>query len=233
VVSSRCHHDASALAPRSIGEHREKVADQFWSILGTIAARPVEETDLAQCVEVPAPRDCWRRELDFWEREVDRDELRPWPTVRAAIRYLRRSPPPPPLELSVVHGDYRSGNFLHDECGTIAAILDWEMAHVGDPLEDLAWAFDEMWAHGNLEMPAAMVPTSQALAIWKKASGLEVDPRALEWWRVFAAVKGMAIWISSAKEFVQGNNLDPILAFAGWLPASQHERILLKLLGHG
>lgn len=215
------------------GAQREKVADQFWGILGAIAATPVEETELARVVELPAREDCWKRELGSWESEVDTDELRPWPIIRAAIRHLRRNPPPTPARLSVVHGDYRSGNFLFDDTGTIRGILDWEMAHVGDPLEDLAWASDEMWAHGDPGTPAGMVPAEAALAIWTRASGLEVDPRAFDWWRIFAAVKAMAIWISSAKEFIQGSNVDPILAFAGWLPARRHDRILLKLLGHG
>ena len=63
---------------------------------------------------------------------IDEDELTPQPIARAAIRWLRRSPPPHPRRLSVVHGDYRTGNFLFDAEGRIRAILDWEMCHLGD-----------------------------------------------------------------------------------------------------
>ena len=74
---------------------------------------------------------------------VDRNELEPQPIIRAAIRWLRANPPPPPERVSVVHGDYRVGNFLYTKEG-IHGIVDWEMAHLGDPLEDLAWSFMEL-----------------------------------------------------------------------------------------
>ena len=68
---------------------------------------------------------------------------------------LRRTPPPPAQKISVVHGDYRTGNFLHDGDGVIRGILDWEMAHLGDPLEDLAWALDPLWSRTIRRGPAA------------------------------------------------------------------------------
>ncbi len=58
----------------------------------------------------------------------------------------------------MVHGDYRSGNFLHDGEGRILAVLDWEMAHIGDPLEDLGWALDPLWRHTEDGRVAGMLP---------------------------------------------------------------------------
>jgi len=129
-------------SPAAIGqppyaERREQLGRRKWEILGRIAAADPAAIGLTGCMQAPAPEDCWRRELDYWEGVIDADELSPWPIARAAIRRLRRSPPPPAQKLSVVHGDFRTGNFLYDGQGGIHAILDWEMVHLGDPLEDL------------------------------------------------------------------------------------------------
>jgi aminoglycoside phosphotransferase (APT) family kinase protein len=161
---------------------------------------------------------------------IDQDELEPQPIARAAIRWLRRNPPPAPSRLSVVHGDYRTGNFLFDGEGTIRAILDWEMCHLGDPLEDLAWALDPLWSWPDPERPGRLIPREQALAIWERASGFVIDRRALGWWEIFASVKGLAIWISSAREFADGRNLDLIMVLASWFPTDIHNRVLAERL---
>ena len=150
--------------------------------------------------------------------------------VRAAIRRLRRHPPPPAQKLSVVHGDYRTGNFLHDGNGRIVALLDWEMAHIGDPLEDLGWAIEPLWSYRETDRVSGMVPRETAIALWEKASGLKVDPAAFAWWELFASVKGAAIWISSAKEYRAGGMKDPVLGLSGWFTARRQDEILAGVL---
>jgi aminoglycoside phosphotransferase (APT) family kinase protein len=208
----------------------ESIGEQKWRILGTIARTDPAKIGLAQTLVAPALEGCWSRELDFWEDVIDHDELTPQPIARAAIRRLRRDPPPSPPRLSVVHGDYRTGNFLFDDTGRIRAILDWEMCHLGDPLEDLAWALDPLWSWPDRGRPGKLLPRERAIALWEEASGMTVDPRALGWWELFASVKGLAIWISSGREFADGRNQDPILALAGWFPADVHDRVLVERL---
>ncbi len=211
-------------------QHAEKLARQKWSILGEIARADPIALGLPGVMPVVAPDACWKRELGYWEERIDRDELCPQPIVRAAIRWLRRRPPPPAQKQSVVHGDYRSGNFLFDAEGEIHGILDWEMAHLGDPLEDLAWGLNPVWARGGLA--GGLAPREEAIRIWEKSSGLRADPDALHWWDVFSSVKGQAIWISSAKEFADGVNQDLILGMAAWLMNNSQDRALLQQLGH-
>jgi aminoglycoside phosphotransferase (APT) family kinase protein len=201
-------------------QHAEKLAQQKWTILGQIAKADPAKLGLDTVMEPVSADRCWERELAHWEKVLDEDELCPQPVIRAAIRWMRRNPPPPAQKVSVVHADFRTGNFLYDSDGKIHAILDWEMAHLGDPLEDVAWSINPVWRWAADERCGALVPREQAIPIWEAASGLRADPEALRWWEVFSSVKGQGIWVSSAQEFTEGKNQDLILALSalGRLP---------------
>jgi aminoglycoside phosphotransferase (APT) family kinase protein len=221
---------ASPFQPNAYEPHAAKLGEDFFGTLGRIAAADPATLPIAEACEAPPLDGCWRRELDYWSGVIEADELHPQPIVRAAIRRLRRNPPPPAQKISVVHGDYRSGNFLHDGEGRVLAVLDWEMAHLGDPLEDLGWAMDPLWRHNETHRVAGMLPKAEAIAVWERASGLTVDSAAFAWWELFASVKGQAIWTSSAKEFRDGGYMEPILGFSGWLTARRHDEILAAKL---
>jgi aminoglycoside phosphotransferase (APT) family kinase protein len=218
------------LAPPYL-QHHERLAREKWSILGAIAAADPEKLGLAGALEVIDPAAAWRRELDHWTAVIDEDELAPQPIARAAIRRLRRAPPPPPRRLHVVHGDFRTGNFLYDAEGAIRGILDWEMAHLGDPVEDLAWSLNRVWCWGRDERVGGLTTKENAIRIWEQASGLRADPEALRWWELFSSVKGLAIWISGGHEYQEGTNKDPVLAFSSiWLTNAQ-DRAALEAMG--
>jgi aminoglycoside phosphotransferase (APT) family kinase protein len=211
--------------------HHEKIAQQKWSILGEIAKQDPAQLGLVGAMEAVAPDQCWKRELDYWEGVLDSDELIPQPIMRAAIRWMRRNPPPPAQKISVVHGDYRTGNFLYDETGRIHGILDWEMSHLGDPLEDLGWSLNRVWCWAHDDRRGGLVPREQAIAIWEKASGMKADPAALHWWELMACVKGQGIWVSSAHAWETGDNKDPILILSSWALMNSQDRAVLELMG--
>jgi len=212
------------------GEHRQKVGEQFYTVLGKIAAAEPSTIGLGDFEGAKNVHHAAMHEVARWEKVIDEDEREPQPIVRAALRWLKRNPPPPAQKISVVHGDYRSGNFLIDDGGTIRAVLDWEMSHLGDPLEDLGWAIDPLWAGADPARPGGMIPRAEAIRIWEKASGLKADPKALHWWEIFASLKGAAIWISAALEYADGRNIDPINAFSGWYCLSVHNKVLAERL---
>lgn len=218
----------SFLQPGLFGEHADEIGRQFFSTLGEIAKADPEALGLEW--ERPAPDACWQRELNYWEKVLDEDEREPEPIARAAIRWMRRNPPPPAQRVGVVHGDYRTGNFLWDGAGTITAVLDWEMAHLGDPLEDLGWAIDPLWAGIDPSRPGGTCARADAIAHWEKASGLKADPKALRWWEMFGAFKGLIIWISAAAEVADGKNTDPVNGFSGWYPYAFHNQIIADRL---
>ena len=217
--------------PEPYGQFREKIGKQFFENLGRIARADPAGIGLGDFDGAKTLADCWRHEVARWERVIDEDEVEPQPIVRAALRWLKRNPPPPAQKLSVVHGDYRTGNFLFDDGGDMRAILDWEMCHLGDPLEDLGWAIDPLWANGDASRPGGMLPREEAIAIWERTSGLKAEKAALHWWEIFASLKGAAIWISAAREYAEGRNIDPINAFSGWFCLAFHNKVLADRLG--
>ncbi len=219
---------AITLAPYA--QHAAKLAKQKWSILGEISRAEPAELGLYDVMEAVSPDGCGERELAYWEARIDRDESCPQPILRAAIRWLRRNPPPPAQKVGVVHADYRTGNFLYDKEGTIRGILDWEMAHLGDPLEDLAWGLNPIWCFARDGRVGGLASREEAIGIWEAASGLRAESEALRWWEVFSCVKGQAIWLSGAKEFAEGKNQDPILVIAAWLMGNSQDRAALHLL---
>ncbi|WP_337188244.1 phosphotransferase family protein [Phenylobacterium sp.] len=206
------------------------VAERKWTILGRIAAADPEALGLTRWMDPPAPDAGWRRELDHWEALIDRDQAEPLPITRAAIRWLRANPPPPAQKLSVVHGDYRTGNYLYDPAGEIHGVLDWEMCHLGDPLEDLGWSLQPVWSFGRAGLAGGLAPNDQAVAIWERASGLTADPAALRWWVLFNCVKGQGIWVGSAAAFNRGGNRAPIMVYPAWWLINAQDRAILQVM---
>lgn len=212
------------------GDHAAAIGAEFFAALGRLAAFDPAGTPLAEHLPAPAANECSRVALDYWEGVIDADQLAPLPVVRAAIRRLRASPPPPAQAVRIVHGDYRSGNLMHDGQGGMLAMFDWEMAHLGDPLEDLGWALDPIWNHFEPGLVCGMVAREAAIATWERTSGMRADPAAMRWWSLFNAVKGRAIWTSAFREFVAGGLTDPVLGVSGWYTATRQDTIIAEQL---
>ena len=83
----------------------------------------------------------------------------------------------------VVHGDLRLGNVIVDEHG-LAAVIDWELVHLGDPLEDLAWACVKAWRFGAPLEVGGLGTIDELVGAYESAGGRRVDRQALHWWLV-------------------------------------------------
>ncbi len=206
--------------------HLKKLGTRKWQLLGNMARYSYDALGIDF---MDVPEHAAAHELTYWREVINSDALHPQPIAQAALRWLERHLPPPPTHLTLVHGDYRTGNYLYSDEGEILAVLDWEMAHIGDPLEDLAWSLDPLWSP-DLHHAGRLLPRADALAIWEEASGMTVDRDAFRWWQIFASVKAIAIWISSAEDYVNGTTKEPILAIAGWPMIDRQNRILLDRL---
>lgn len=208
-----------------------EIARNMYEILAAIATFEWRGSPLSRVAEAPTAETVWKEELDHWEAIITAQELSPQPVMRAAIRWLRANPPPPAQRISVVHGDYRVGNFLYREDGSIHGIVDWEMAHLGDPIEDLAWSFNESWQWAKDGRPGGIVDKATAIAHWERASGLKAEPSAVYWWEVFCHVKCQGIWITGARSFQEGRTNELILPMVAYSLINTQDQSLLRTIG--
>jgi aminoglycoside phosphotransferase (APT) family kinase protein len=149
-------------------------------------------------------RDVAMAQVDHWESEFRDARLEPHPPLSAVFAWLRAHLPEP-AALGVVHGDLRAGNFLHQD-GRVTALLDWEMAHLGDPAEDLAWVYRPLWS------PDRFVALESFLEIYNAHAPTPVDADRLAYYRVFNEAKFSAISMSAAHAFHSGESRNLRLA---------------------
>ena len=209
---------------------RARLGREMWQLLGQLAALPVADRDVPPTVLATALEDSATAQLDHWVEIYRRHEIHPHPVADAAIRWLRVHRPEPTGRHSLVHADYRLGNLMHGPDGEVRGIIDWEMAHLGDPLEDLAWSLDARQDANFPELAAGLIPHAEAVQHWQEASGLSLDPEALSWWQVMSAFKALGIWTISANHFDQDQVKRPVDGRIGWLLAERQLRILADLL---
>lgn len=176
---------------------------------------------------------CWQAELDRWDRVLDAHGSSPQPVARAAIRWLRRNPPPPAQRLVLVHGDYRVGNILFGVDGTVRGVLDWETVHPGDPTEDLAWSFLPAWEWTGDGTKGGIIAEEDAIAVYERASSVTIDQGALHWWSILCGVKLQAISLSAAALFASGKATGAILPFMAMTMMDPCDQFLLRALGKG
>ena len=220
---------ASPFDKESYNPYQEDIGKQFWAILANITNFDISKIQTDSHISKVRSGHHWKQELDYWTGVIREDSIGIEPILEMAIRYLYKNDPKEPTKLSLVHGDFRSGNFLFKE-NIITGILDWEMAHLGDPLEDLAWALSPIWCWEDNNKPAYLIERNKALNIWNDLTGLSPDKDSLFWWELFSCVKGLAIWISAGHEFQTGKNTDPINLFSAWMPGDIHSQVILDLM---
>jgi aminoglycoside phosphotransferase (APT) family kinase protein len=156
------------------------------------------------------------------------DTLRePHPALEYAFRWLSaRAPPEGPTVL--LHGDFRTGNFLVTEEG-LAAVLDWEFARWGAAAEDIGWLCVRDWRFGQNALPAGGLSTREAfLGAYAEAGGMEVTPAALHWWEVMGNVRWAAGSVHQGERYLSGEESDlEYLAIARRAPEMEWEALRL------
>ena len=103
----------------------------------------------------------------------------PRPVFELALRWLRDHDPGPSEEVTLVHGDFRHGNLIIGPDG-VRAVLDWELAHLGDPMEDLGWICVNSWRFGEIDKPVGGFGSREELFAGYEAAGRQVDPASRE-----------------------------------------------------
>ena len=118
-----------------------------------------------------------------------RRHSKPRPVFELALRYLSERMPPADAQLRLVHGDFRNGNMLVKPDG-ISAVLDWELAHVGDPMRDLGWICTGAWRYSVIDKPVGGFGEREDLiAGYEAAGGGRIDPEVLRFWETLGSLR--------------------------------------------
>ncbi|SEF61197.1 Predicted kinase, aminoglycoside phosphotransferase (APT) family [Thermomonospora echinospora] len=151
----------------------------------------------------------------------------PHPVLEFALRRLEadRPPPHPP---ALVHGDFRNGNLVIGPEG-VRAVLDWELAHIGDPLEDLGWLCVRAWRFGAAEPVGGFGPYDQLVEAYEEAGGVRVDRDALRWWEMYGVLRWAVICLMQARRHLDGSERSVELAAIGRRVA-ENEWDLLQMM---
>jgi len=209
-------------------EARAALPSQLAATLAKIHAIPIEAKGLDV---LPGPADGVapaQHEVDRYEQVYRAMTPEPHPVFELAFRWLRDQAPATTAR-GLVHGDYRMGNFM---CGPegLRAVLDWELAHIGDPMEDIGWMCVRSWRFGNDDLPVAGVGRREEfLDAYAKAAGHPVDADDVRFWEAFGNLRWGITCIVQAKTYLDGHSKSVELASIGRRIA-ETEWELLKLM---
>ncbi len=160
-------------------------------------------------------------QLNWWTRVWHEDMFEDVPLLALAEQWLRANRQP--LDhLSMVHSDYRTGNYLFDDDTLqITAILDWELGYFGDRHHDLAWILMpsfETPAEDGSSLSSSLFKRDEFLAAYEKACGLKVSHQRLRYYTIFVLWKGAIMTLGTALRAADGSksHQDVVLTwFAG------------------
>ena len=160
---------------------RPKLAFECGQQMARIHSIDLDATGLRDKLETTTPK-------QFVEQTWERYRLleTPAPMIDFTGRWLLENVPTD-HQVALVHNDFRNGNFMVDG-ERINAVLDWEIAHIGDPMRDLGWICTNSWRFGVTELPVGGFGTREDLfAGYESISGTPVDPDHVKFWEVFGS----------------------------------------------
>jgi aminoglycoside phosphotransferase (APT) family kinase protein len=177
---------------------RPKLAETCGEILARIHAIDLETTGLGSRLNHLSPEQYVRQ---TWERYQALDT--PQPMIDFTARWLLDHLPQHYLP-TLVHNDFRNGNIMVSPAGVVA-VLDWEIAHIGDPMRDLGWLCTNSWRFGRSELPVGGFGTyADLFRGYERASGRAVDPAHVRFWEVFGSFWWACSSLSMAQHYRTG-----------------------------
>ncbi|MEO6627218.1 MAG: phosphotransferase family protein [Aquihabitans sp.] len=216
------HVDGETLGPRIVRHERYVTARSALTDQCARALAAIHSIDPMAVGGLETVEPLQRLRVGFDQMDEHR------PTFELALRWLDAHRPPPSV-LAVVHGDFRLGNLIVDESG-LRAVLDWELAHLGDPLEDLGWLCVRSWRFGGAGEVAGVGRLEELIAAYAAARGEPVDPEAVRWWIAVGTLTWGLICAVQARRHLDGHVRSVELATIG-RRVCETEYDLLGLLG--
>lgn len=201
---------------------RRSLVGQFATALARVHSIPIDEVPGLPATDQLAQ---YRQSLDDLNGQLNQAH----PAFELAFRWLEHHRPTS-ARRTVVHGDFRLGNVMIGPEG-LRAVLDWELAHIGDPMEDLGWLCVRAWRFGS-SMPVGGVGEYGALLdAYRAATGLPADPDALLWWEVLGTLKWGIMCMLQTSAHLLGISRSHELAAIGRRVCENEYDILLALEG--
>lgn len=201
----------------ALDEIRSRLAAEMGYVVGLIHRSDIGALDM---LDFSDPLDA----IEAVYRDVDE----PRPAVEIGLRWLRQHRPKNRPN-TLVHGDFRLGNLLVDNTG-IRGVLDWELAHLGNPVEDLGWCCVRAWRFGADPPVAGLGTRQQLLDGYQRATGVRPTADELHWWEVFGTLKWLVLSRVQAQRHFDGAEHSLELAAIG-RRVCESEYDLLSILG--
>jgi aminoglycoside phosphotransferase (APT) family kinase protein len=149
---------------------------------------------LAMIHDTPPPLKAQLKTADFLVElsryeDVYRGSGAQRPVLELAFQYLKTHAPEP-VGSVLLHGDFRNGNLMIDPETGVAAVLDWELSHIGDPAEDLGWICVNSWRFGRPDKPVGgFGDYADLLAGYEAAGGRPVALSRVRAWQALGSLK--------------------------------------------
>jgi aminoglycoside phosphotransferase (APT) family kinase protein len=159
---------------------RGKLARQCGEVLAQIHATPPPDGLALKTIDGAG-------ELDRYE-EVYRATGAGRPILELAFQYLRRHVPEP-VAPTLLHGDFRNGNLMFDPGKGLVAVLDWELAHIGDPAEDMGWICTNSWRFGRPDRPVGGFGDYDDLLAGYAAGGRPIELSRVRFWQMLGSLR--------------------------------------------
>ena len=197
TIARRLLRDDAYAAARSV------LPEQLAAALVRIHAMPCDAPALATVARPPEGVAPAAAELARFEEIFRAAAPEPHPAFELAFRRLRARVPAA-TRRTLVHGDYRMGNVIVGPEG-LRAVIDWELVHVGDPMEDLGWLCVRAWRFGVDANPVGGLCARERLfAAYAAAGGGAVDPAVVRWWEIFGNLRWGIMCIMQMQAFLAG-----------------------------
>lgn len=178
----------------------------------------------------PAPLDGLEPidQIAFYTEIIDEFQ-QPHPVLELVRRWLIDNRPDTTKQC-VVHGDFRLGNIIIGSDG-LRAVIDWELAHLGDPMEDLGWLCVKAWRFGSQPPVAGLGQYHELFEAYEQASGIPVDPDVVRWWEVLGTWKWGVMCITQTSAHLNGAVRSHELAAIGRRVCENEHDLFLALEG--
>ncbi len=191
--------------------HGERIAEQLGENFARLHA--ISDAELPAHVDWPHRDSPAEVALVALEEQIG-ELLQPSPVFNHALRWLERRLPPAPERVCLIHSDMRNGNLVISADG-LAAILDWEGSHAGDPMADLAWPCLRTWRFGNDAAEVGGFAPRAALVRGYEAAGGRFDAAAFHWWKVCGTLRWGLGLAGQARAHIDGSVPDIVMAASG------------------